>query len=64
MALVLLVVLVAVAFAMSEDSEPFVLLKPGQSAALLCDDGQTPDVVFLRAGGIRATCPANVERVK
>jgi len=34
-----------------------VLLKPGQSLAVLCDGGAMPNVSYLRAGGVRVMCP-------
>ena len=40
----------------SGDSQ-IMLLKPGQSLAVLCDGGAMPNVSYLRVGGVRVMCP-------
>lgn len=56
--LVLLVMTLLVAYAGTDpEQEAYILLKPGQSAAVICDDHQSPQVNLLRVGGARVTCP-------
>jgi hypothetical protein len=52
-----------VAFADTETNEEvYILLKPGQSAAVICDDHQSSQVNFLRVGGARVICPLPDDR--
>jgi hypothetical protein len=43
-----------------QQEEVYVLLQPGESAAVICENFATPDVYFLRAGGARVICPEDV----
>lgn len=52
----LIVIFVAVSVVSARTSEPLLSLQPGQTAVVLCQDGSTPDISFLRIGGVRVSC--------
>ncbi len=60
--IVLIVILASLSTAVSARSgisgdSQIMLLKPGQSLAVLCDGGAMPAVSYLRVGGVRVMCP-------
>lgn len=60
--IVLIVILASLSTAVSARSgisgdSQIMLLKPGQSLAVLCDGGAMPNVSYLRVGGVRVMCP-------
>lgn len=57
-AFLVIVLMLMLAAAVMADIEVTTWLEPGQSAAVLCKNHQTPEVRYLRAGGVRVICPS------